>query len=1334
MKRKTIKWVICFVIVLMWGISCQKPASAKQSRKITLMIYMCGSNLESAQGSATKDLQEMLASGGGGDEAAILVQTGGTSHWANGLKSDEINIIEIRKGHQRTVLKKPLQNMGNGKCLADFLDYGFSKYPAEEYALIIWDHGGGPLEGVCWDELFSLSHLSFPNLVSAIRSTRLPQKLSWIGFDACLMSSLEVAVGLSPVADYMIASQETEPPFGWNYSFLGKLGQYSSAAETGKAIIDAYFEGQERSREPLTMSCTDLSKAEEAANTLGQYFSDAERQITSVTYPLFSKMRQKSIAFGENNRSSVNDSGYDLIDVRDLVAQTDWDDNRKHAILNLLECAVVYNRSNIEDANGLSIYHPFTNQKKYLSAWRDSYLHMDLIHGYTKYVMSFATILIGKQLIRWENLWTERTEAKGTDAYAFSVQLTEEQVNHFASGQLMIIANLAGEEKIDNGASIISVSRASLDEKGLLTGTYDQRAYYVVKEDGSLMGPLGFMQTEDGLFNVIQADYKRIDDLSSDNSDPVQFYYDASDQGKYPKPAFYKVWDEATETYSSRLQINEENYRHARFFGRSKTVPSAENGALPDYFYWKSSKSIIMYHIDLPTKWRIMHTTLDTSELRMYAMFRITDSQHNSWCTVPIEIPNKYRSPFSAKPFISQDGKYSMTLNGFVDNSSSRSIHMILNIKNYQNDILNGEISRVMLINDEREVFPVGDYDISVDSDSDFSIEYTITNRDILLLESLNSVSLQLIKADGGVDDIRMEINEIDLLGIGRSDVLSVEQGEQVDVKILNIKSYDTSGFSIRLLISNSREEEITLKDLIINDFELAGIEQNETLLTGRSRVFETIWTNGIDTRPVLYSVNRQPWSATSLLDFLLQQHGEEKICKIGVVYTTNDGPEEMWHLINCYLERRVAIANKGEPHKTPLIFAKFFPEESNMKTVSVPIANDGRFEASVDRIIYGRDQILLLLEIRNLTKGFIAVMSRDYYVNDGKYGSRFPQNCGRQDYNMIAPEGRLFTFLSFNGDEEIPKGSEISDLSILLYTHGDKTEKPASIAFSYPIQIDSDELTWLTPEQVKISPVIYATPPENPDADYHFLQKELVLPENAVQYLRWIEAPFTPAEVENAKRINMFIITSGKENTDTIALIYHQQMKDFNNGKRGCWFPGLIACNSESEQEYIFLDTEHVDEKSIRARMVSPLLLDDRSHPLGTWGKMYTDINVEVDYTDNYGYISNYVSDKGRIDINSDDVSFEYVTISYVFGEKNREQYPPFQQLEESDWGVGFSGRVKIPFSISLRPVTDEDDYCFLFSILFNDDTGYSIIKPYSEVYGWSLFGGHIDTIEFLS
>ena len=85
------------------------------------------------------------------------------------------------------------------------------------------------------------------------------RELSWIGFDACLMSSVETAAAMKPYAGYMIASQETEPGFGWHYSFLKDIEKDRNGAETGKRIIDAYFENAPDSGELMTLSCVDLS-------------------------------------------------------------------------------------------------------------------------------------------------------------------------------------------------------------------------------------------------------------------------------------------------------------------------------------------------------------------------------------------------------------------------------------------------------------------------------------------------------------------------------------------------------------------------------------------------------------------------------------------------------------------------------------------------------------------------------------------------------------------------------------------------------------------------------------------------------------------------------------------------------------------------------------------------------------------------------------------------------------------------------------------------------------------------------------------------------------------
>lgn len=62
-----------------------RTGEGRAQRKLTLMVYLCGSNLESAYGSATADLQEMLESGLDPEQVTLLVMAGGSSRWSNGL-------------------------------------------------------------------------------------------------------------------------------------------------------------------------------------------------------------------------------------------------------------------------------------------------------------------------------------------------------------------------------------------------------------------------------------------------------------------------------------------------------------------------------------------------------------------------------------------------------------------------------------------------------------------------------------------------------------------------------------------------------------------------------------------------------------------------------------------------------------------------------------------------------------------------------------------------------------------------------------------------------------------------------------------------------------------------------------------------------------------------------------------------------------------------------------------------------------------------------------------------------------------------------------------------
>ena len=68
-------------------------------------------------------------------------------------------------------------------------------------------------------------------------------KFDFIGFDACLMATVENALMLNEYADYMIASEETEPGYGWYYTdWLNALGSNPSipTEELGQKIVDDF--------------------------------------------------------------------------------------------------------------------------------------------------------------------------------------------------------------------------------------------------------------------------------------------------------------------------------------------------------------------------------------------------------------------------------------------------------------------------------------------------------------------------------------------------------------------------------------------------------------------------------------------------------------------------------------------------------------------------------------------------------------------------------------------------------------------------------------------------------------------------------------------------------------------------------------------------------------------------------------------------------------------------------------------------------------------------------------------------------------------------------------
>lgn len=361
----------------------------------TILVYLCGTDLESSGGFATKDLQEMAAAEIG-DNVRLLVFTGGCKSWRNSLVSNAKNqIYQVMDGGFKLQWEgDSLQAMTDPDTLSDFIQWGARNYPADRYELIFWDHGGGSLSGYGYDEVYPRSgSMSLSGIAKALKDGGCT--FDFIGFDACLMATLETAMVAEPYADYLIASEETEPGCGWYYTdWLTKLSKdpSMSALNIGKNIADSFVSvcGQAAPGQQATLSVIDLA---ELSGTVPGAFRD----FAQSTNASIQSSDYKAVASARANAKEFAQSSH--IDQIDLVHLADnMDTAQSRALAKALRGAVKYNATsrNISNANGVSIYFPYGKTSSVSTASK-LYDQIGLDSAYTDCIRSFASLEVAGQ-------------------------------------------------------------------------------------------------------------------------------------------------------------------------------------------------------------------------------------------------------------------------------------------------------------------------------------------------------------------------------------------------------------------------------------------------------------------------------------------------------------------------------------------------------------------------------------------------------------------------------------------------------------------------------------------------------------------------------------------------------------------------------------------------------------------------------------------------------------------------------------------------------------------------------------------------------------------------
>ena len=357
---------------------------------VTIMVYMCGTDLESRGAMASKDIQEML-NADISDKINLLIYTGGCANWRNSTISSKTNQIYQVKGGKLQLLKDNLGDlpMTDPSTLSSYIKWAGSNYPADRYALIFWDHGGGSVSGYGYDEKHkSAGSMNLAGINKALTAGGL--KYDFVGFDACLMATVETGLMLDAHSDYMIGSEETEPGIGWYYTrWLNELSADTSMStlKIGKNIADDFVSecASNCPGQKTTLSVVDVA---ELSATVPE---DLKNFASSTTQLIDTKQYQTVSTARSSSREFATSSKIDQIDLIDFALKLG--NNEGTELANSLKSAVKYNKTsnNMTNAYGLSIYFPYRTTSK-VDNMVSTYDEIGMDDSYSQCIQKFASM------------------------------------------------------------------------------------------------------------------------------------------------------------------------------------------------------------------------------------------------------------------------------------------------------------------------------------------------------------------------------------------------------------------------------------------------------------------------------------------------------------------------------------------------------------------------------------------------------------------------------------------------------------------------------------------------------------------------------------------------------------------------------------------------------------------------------------------------------------------------------------------------------------------------------------------------------------------------------
>jgi len=344
------------------------------------MVYLdADNNLESA---GIDDLNEMEVAGSTDNVKIVVEMDRAERDWDDDTSNGNwtgAKRFYVTHDADQAIINSPVigdlgeVNMGDPATLQSFIEWSIANYPAQHYALVLWDHGSGwreraattTMKSICVDDQANDS-LTMTELRSALNAANLStgETLDIIGFDACLMEMVEVVYQVMgsasrPLVDIAVGSEETEPGDGWDYAAtLTALTGNPAMTPTQLAtqIVNDYISSYSSTWD-ITQSAAKLGLVDELAIAIDS-FAQAMTSATGDWNAIKTARSQAQEYYYEyyidlyhfaqlvNQNTSISQA------VRDAAS----------AVMTAVSNAVIAegHTASVGNSHGLSIYYPET--------------------------------------------------------------------------------------------------------------------------------------------------------------------------------------------------------------------------------------------------------------------------------------------------------------------------------------------------------------------------------------------------------------------------------------------------------------------------------------------------------------------------------------------------------------------------------------------------------------------------------------------------------------------------------------------------------------------------------------------------------------------------------------------------------------------------------------------------------------------------------------------------------------------------------------------------------------------------------------------------------------